>query len=105
MLDLHLAYTNHGVTVSDNWVYTAKGSLRIPPSVQVILILLLEAYPHTVYRQSLVSVVEEVSIRENAAFPEASIKVQLSRAKEGLARLGLSVVNIYATGYRLEINL
>jgi len=104
-LDLELAYANHGVTVFDSKISTHLGEVRVSRTIQLAMIMLLECYPHVIRMQSLLALLEEHSISEDAEFPEKSIHVQISKCRKPLAQIGISFINIYAVGYRVEINL
>lgn len=93
----------HGVCISENFITTAKGTILIPPSIRVLLAILLEAYPQTI-KTSSIEMTHENVVSDKSLTPIDSLRARLTLYRPKLKAIGLHIVNVWGYGYRLEID-
>lgn len=103
LFDLETPYVNHGVTVTEVSVHTARGEVLIPPMLRMAFVVLLEAYPRAVRYRSLIAAYEEFPSTRDTDDPLNSLRARLAGVRKPLAEIGITVIPTWGYGYRMEI--
>lgn len=105
LIELEQPFELRGVSIRDNLVTTRLGSVKLSTAQRFLLMLMLQCFPNTVQHSNLTYLYYALSsVRGEDSGSGETIRVQIYRIRRALAPIGITLLTIWNTGYRLDLS-
>lgn len=104
LLETTTLYVNHGCGMENGNLFTPLGKVYLTPSIETILLCLLEIYPRVVTRDSLQSYYDFHRQSVKDGISSKLFNVLMCRLRREVKPLGLEVRTLWGRGWQLTID-